>query len=128
MKIEINMIVRSAREAADFYKNLFGAEVRSKTNSAQGTNETKMVIADTLFRILDENPALGMIAPAEGVPASIGVNLFVEDIQALAQTAENMGCETLSPVTDFGHAMNTVFKDIFGHLWVINQDMDKLTR
>ena len=123
MKLEVNVIVRSAKEAADFYMNLFGAKILSKTDLDQGNNETKMVVANTEFRVLDENPEYGLVGPKEGVPASIGINLFVDDIHAQAKIAEELGCETLSPVTDFGHAMNTVFKDVFevppGHFMIV---------
>lgn len=126
MKLEVNLIVRSAKEAADFYKGLFGAQILSKTDLEQGSNETRMMICDTEFRVLDENVDYGMVAPSEGVPASIGINLYVDDINEQAKIAEDLGCSILSPVQDFGHAMNTVFKDIFGHIWIVNQDMDKV--
>lgn len=124
MKLEINMIVRSAKEAAEFYKNLFGAEILWKTDLKQGMNEALIKIAGTEIRVLDENQELGMVGPAEGVPSSMGINLFVDDIHAQAKIAEELGCITLSPITDFGKAINTVLKDIFGHMWIINQNMD----
>ncbi|GAB5494129.1 MAG: hypothetical protein Phog2KO_43440 [Phototrophicaceae bacterium] len=126
MKTEINMVVPNAKEAADFYENLFGAEILSKTDLDQGSNETKMVVGGTPYRILDENKAFGMIAPAEGVPSSMWVNLFVDDINKQVKIAEDAGCAIFSPVTEFPeqNAINAVFMDIYGHMWIINQKMD----
>lgn len=126
MYTEINIIVKSAREAAGFYENLFGAEILSKTDTDQGSNETKMVVGGARFRVLDENKDFGLVAPSEGVPSSVGVNFFVDDINKQVKTAEDADCVILSPVTEFPeqNAINAVFKDIFGHIWVINQKMD----
>lgn len=124
MKTEVNMIVKSAVEAAGYYEKLLNAEVISITNLELGSNEAKFKIGDTAFRILDENPDYGMYAPKDGVPASIGINLIVKNIDKMSETAKNLSCDIISPVTDFGHAINMVIKDKFGHIWVVNQDME----
>lgn len=123
MKLEINMIVKNAKEAAKFYKKLFDAEILSETDLEIGLNEVRMVIADTSFRILDENIDFGFVAPAIGIPASVGFNMFVNDIYRQADLAKSLGCVMLSPVTEFPeqNAINAVFTDVYGHTWVLNQ-------
>lgn len=126
MKLEINMVVKDAREASDFYTDLFGAEILSKTDLDKSLNETMMVIGDTEIRVLNENEEFGMVAPSEGVPSSMWVNLYVDDINKQVKIAENTGCVIISPVTEFpgSKAINAVFKDKYGHIWVVNQKMD----
>lgn len=126
MKLEINMIVNEAKKAADFYSKLFGAEILSVTDLDQGMNETMMVVAGVEFRVLDENPDFGMVAPTENSPVPMGVNLFVDDINKQAETAKELGCTILMPVTEYpdSNAINFVFRDVFSHTWVINQKMD----
>ncbi|MCT4599127.1 MAG: VOC family protein [Vallitalea sp.] len=126
MKLEINMVVKDAREAADFYNDLFGAEILSKTDLDKSLNETRMVVGGTEIRVLNENEEIGLVAPSEDVPSSMWVNLFVDDINKQCKVAEDFGCVIISPVTQFpeSNAINAVFRDKYGHIWVINQKMD----
>lgn len=123
MKLEINMIVSSAKEAADYYKKVLGAEILSQTDNEQGMNETMMKLGDVEVRVLDENMDMGMVAPAQVGGQSIGINLFVADIEAFFDNAISEGCSVLSPVQEFPEipAKNAVFSDKFNHLWVVNQ-------
>lgn len=125
MKVEVNMVVKNALEAADFYKTLFGAEIISKTDLDLSMNEVIMRIGETEIRVLDENMNFGMVAPSEGVISSMWLNLYVDDINKQFKTAEDVGCTIISPVTEFPHnnAINTVFKDKYGHIWIVNQKM-----
>jgi len=54
---------------------------------------------------------------------SVGINLFVDDIETFFNNAVKQGCKTLSPVQEFPEmpAKNAVFSDKFNHLWVVNQ-------
>lgn len=126
MKLEINMIVKSAKEAADFYKKLFDVEILSTTDLEQGMNETMMVIDGVEFRVLDENPDFGMVSPTEGAPVSLGINLYVDDIYKQGEVAKELGCTFIMPITKYPeqNAINGVFTDKFAHTWIINQKMN----
>lgn len=123
MKLEINMIVADAKEAAGYYRKVLGAEIISQTDNGHGTNETMMKLGGVEVRMLDENKDLGMIAPTQVGGQSIGINLFVSDIDAFFNNAISEGCGVLSPVQEFPEipAKNAVFSDKFNHLWVVNQ-------
>lgn len=123
MKLEINMIVSSAKEAADYYTKVLGADILSQTDNEQGMNETMMKLGDVAVRVLDENKDMGMIAPAQVGAQSIGINLFVDDIDVFFDNAISEGCGVLSAVQEFPEipAKNAVFSDKFNHLWVVNQ-------
>lgn len=123
MRLEINLIVSNAKEAGDYYKKILHAEIISQTNNEAGMNETVMKLAGVEIRVLDENKDLGMIAPAQVGTQSIGINLFVDDIDVFFNNAIKEGCKVLSPVNEFPEvpAKNAVFSDKFNHLWVVNQ-------
>ncbi len=123
MKLEINLIVSDAKEAAEYYKRVLGAKIISKTDNEKGMNETMMKLGDVDVRVLDENKEMGMLAPSQVGGQSIGINLFVEDIDSFFNNAIEQGCGVLSPVTEFPEipAKNAVFSDKFNHLWVVNQ-------
>lgn len=123
MKLEINMIVTDAIEAGDYYKKVLNAEVISQTDNEAGMNETIMKLGGVEIRILDENKDLGLIAPVEVGAVSIGINLFVNNIDVFFNNAIKEGGNTLSPIQEFPDipAKNAVFSDKFNHIWVVNQ-------
>lgn len=123
MRLEINLIVTDAKAAGDYYSKILGAEIISQTNKEAGMNETMMKLGGIEIRVLDENKDFGMIAPAAVGTQSIGINLFVDDIDAFFNKAIQEGCNVLSPVKEFPEipAKNAVFYDKFNHLWVVNQ-------
>ena len=123
MRLEVNMIVSDAKVAGDYYKKVLNAEIISQTNNAAEMNETMMKLDGTEIRVLDENKEFGLIAPAEGSVGSVGLNLFVDDIDAFINNAVKEGCTIISPVQEFPEipAKNAVFSDKFNHVWVINQ-------
>lgn len=123
MKLEVNMIVSDAKAAADYYKKVLNAEIISTTDNEAGMNETMMSLGGVAVRVLDENKDMGMFAPAQVGGSSVGINLFVADIDAFFNNAIAQGCKVLSPVQEFPEipAKNAVFSDKFNHLWVVNQ-------
>lgn len=123
MKVQINMVVKNARESADYYEKLFGAKILSKTDLEQSLNETMMLIGDTEIKVLDENKEYSLLAPTDESLSSMWINLYVDDINKQVQLAEKSDCLIISPVTEFngGKAINAVFKDKYGHIWIINQ-------
>jgi uncharacterized glyoxalase superfamily protein PhnB len=123
MKLEINMIVADAKEAGDYYKKVLNAEIISQTDKEAGLNETMMKLGGVEIRVLDENKDFGLFAPADSSAPSMGINLFVNDIDAFFDNAVKEGCNIISPVQDFPDipAKNAVFSDKFNHVWVVNQ-------
>ncbi|GAA0734083.1 VOC family protein [Clostridium oceanicum] len=126
MKLEVNMVVSNAREAADYYSNLFNATILSKTDETSEMNETRMKLGNTEIRVLNENKDYGLIAPSEGSTSSMWLNLYVKDIESSFNNAVSQGCKVISPINDFPEipARNAVISDKFNHVWVINQKYD----
>lgn len=123
VRLEINMIVTDAKQAAAYYKKVLNAEILSQTDTKSGMNETMMKLGGVEIRVLDENKNLGLFAPEKVGTSSIGINLFVNDIDAFVNNAVKAGCKILSPIREFPDipAKNAVFSDEFNHLWVVNQ-------
>lgn len=123
MLVEINMITKDALESGKYYQKLFGAKIKSSTDQKLGLNESILIMGNVEIRLLDENLEYGLIAPKEDNVSSIGLNVIVKDIKAIAKKATELGCAMLSPVTTFETqgAINCVFKDPYNHVWVINE-------
>ncbi len=126
MKAEINMVVKNAREATDFYQALFGVNVLSKTDLEGNVNEGKISFGNIEVRVLDENKDYNLHAPMPDTISSMWLNIIVEDIEAVYKNAMEMGCISISPVTRYeeSNAINAVFSDKFNHTWVLNQILE----
>ena len=124
MKLEINMVVKDARESADYYTLLFGATILSKTDLETQLNEMVMEIGGVVIKVLNENKDYGLIAPS-GPGGSMWINLIVDDIKTVVDKAVELECNMISPITEFPemNAINAVFSDRYNHVWVINQKM-----
>lgn len=122
MRLEVNMVVSSAREASDYYKNLLKADILSTTDQNQGMNETMMKIGETEIRVLEENKELGMFAPEKVGGGSVWMNIWVDDIDKYFDHIVKEEVHVISPVQEYpGPAKNAVFSDKFNHVWVVNQ-------
>ena len=125
MKLEINMVVKDARESADYYSSLFGATILSKTDLDSDINETIMELGGVEIRVFNENKDPGLVALTSESVSSVWINLIVDDIKATGDKAVKLECNMISPITEFPDvkAINAVFSDRYNHTWVINQKM-----
>jgi len=123
MRVEVNMVAKSAKEAAKYYEKLFNAITKMETDHEGQLNEVVLEVGGTDIRILDENPDFGLVAPTDESIASTWLSVYVEDIYQLNEVCHEQNCQIISPITEFneGRAINLVFKDVFNHVWVINQ-------
>jgi uncharacterized glyoxalase superfamily protein PhnB len=126
VKLEINMVVSDAKEAASYYSNLFNAEILSITDEVTEMNEAMIKLGNTEIHILNENKDYGLIAPSEDSTSSMWLNLYVENIESFFENIVSMGCKVISSITDFPDmpAKNAVISDKFNHIWIINQKYD----
>ncbi|HHZ02262.1 MAG TPA: VOC family protein [Tissierellia bacterium] len=121
--VEIDMVVKNSIEALQLYEHIFDAERIEVTNYEQGLNEAVFTIFGVRFHLLDENPEYQLIAPKEGCPNSMWINLAVNNIKETFNKAIEAGCTQIQPVTemeDFG-VSNAVFADKFGYVWMLHQ-------
>ena len=122
MRLQINMVVSSPKEAAVFYKELFEAEILSTTDLDKGQNETMMNLGVVEVKVLEENKDLMLLAPTPESMGSFWANLYVEDIRKVVKKAEELNCVIISPVVEYENgAINAVIRDKFNHIWVLNQ-------
>lgn len=77
----------------------------------------------TRIHLMDENPDYQLLAPREGQPQPMWLNVMVPDIEAVYQNAMDAGCSAIQPVNRM-EAMgisNAMFKDPFGYVWLLHQ-------
>ncbi len=113
--------VKDARQAIDFYRRAFGAELTMKLDMPDGRiAHAEVRIGDTHIMLADENEQWGNRSPVSygGSPASLMI--YVPDVDAAFKRALDAGGEQVRPVQDqfYGDRAGTL-KDPSGFMWTL---------
>jgi len=105
----------------EFYKKAFGAiELRRFMNDDGSYHVAELSIDGALFHLHEEKPAAGQLSPGKINGTTTLVGLFVEDVDAVMNSAIAAGAMLLSPAQsyEYGYRQGEI-KDPFGHHWMI---------
>ena len=114
-----SLAIDGAAEAIDFYKRAFGASERSRMPGPDGMiAHAEIEIGDSVVMLSDPFPQASTRPPTELGGTSVGLFVYVEDVDATFQKATGAGAETLMEPDDmfWGDRFGTL-RDPFGHTW-----------
>jgi PhnB protein len=123
------LAVDDAKKAIEFYKRAFGATERSMMPGPDGTiAHCELQIGDSLIMLADALPQFTTRSPKEIGGTTIGLFMYVEDVDEAIQTAADAGATITQPAEDqfWGDRFGQV-QDPFGHLWQIATHIEDLT-
>jgi PhnB protein len=113
------LAVENASEAIEFYGRAFGAKERMRMPSPDGRiAHAELEIGDSVVMLSDPFPQAGTRPPTELGGTSVGLFVYVEDVDALFEQAVNAGATVAMPLEDtfWGDRFGTV-TDPYGHNW-----------
>jgi PhnB protein len=115
------LTVKGAAEAIDFYKKAFGATELMRFDGPGGkVMHAELKIGDSPVMLGDEAPEMGALGPHSRGGSSVGLLIYVEDVDARFARAIAAGAKEVRPVKDqfYGDRSGTL-TDPFGHQWTI---------
>jgi PhnB protein len=114
---------RDAGRALDFYREALGAVELTRWAEADGKiGFAEIQIGDSRLFISDEFPDIGVLSPQSLGGTPVGLNLYVEDVDASAARMLAAGATVLRPVADQGDGIrNGIFACPFGHRWFLTR-------
>jgi PhnB protein len=121
--------VDDAKKAIEFYKRAFGATERGVM---PGPNDTiahaELQIGDSVFMLADPFPQSAVRPPKEVGGTTVGLFMYVEDVDEVVQQAIDAGATLTMPVEDqfWGDRYGKV-ADPFGHEWQIATHVEDVT-
>jgi PhnB protein len=120
-----HIVVRDAARAAEWYKQAFGAEERSRVPLPGGKlMSVELWFGDSAVMVADEFPELGIRSPQTIGGTSTVLNLYTEDVDGLWRRAVDAGAEVLHPLRDqFWGDRHGQLTDPFGHRWGLAQHL-----
>jgi PhnB protein len=118
----IHFIVRGARRAAEWYKDVFGAkELGNVPVPGDKYMQIELSFGNTTAMLADEFPEMGVLGPHAGATAVV-FHLVTPDARGLTQRAVRSGAEIIQPLQEqFWGELYGQIRDPFGHRWGISQ-------
>ncbi|HEX9918136.1 MAG TPA: VOC family protein [Pyrinomonadaceae bacterium] len=113
--------ITGAARAIEFYKEIFGATEVMRMDAPDGKiGHAEIKIGDSHVMLADEFPEMDVRSPQSFGGSPVGLLLYVEDVDALAERAVAAGAKLQSPLEDkfYGDRMGKLV-DPFGHIWAI---------
>jgi len=115
------MTVHDAARAIDFYKKAFAAVAKGVMKGPDGKiMHAELRIGDSLFMLANEFPHFGSFSPKSVGGSSMGLHIYVEDVNSSFDRAIGAGATVEMPVADiFWGDRYGKLVDPFGHKWFI---------
>jgi PhnB protein len=116
------LIVKDAAGAIAFYKKAFGATETMRMAQPDGrVMHAEIKIGNAPIMLADECPEMHARSPQTLGGSPVGLMIYCDDVDAMADRAVGAGASVRRPVTDqfYGDRSGT-FEDPYGHVWTIS--------
>ncbi|MFD5125935.1 VOC family protein [Streptomyces sp. NPDC058385] len=123
-----HIVIDGAAAAIDFYAEAFGAVELFRIDGPDGrVVHAEVSVAGSTIMLGDAQGPL-FRAPTAAGGTTVGLHVFVDDVDALARLAVAAGAELLqSPADQFHGDRTAIVRDPFGHVWVFLTHLEDLT-
>jgi PhnB protein len=122
--------VKGANAAIEFYKTAFGAtELFRLTDPSTGSiGHAELLLSGSLLMLADENLEWGNKSPQTLAGTPVQLCLIVENADAVVERARAAGATVERPPTDMFYGFRSAsVRDPFGHQWMIQHEIEKVS-
>jgi PhnB protein len=122
-----HVMVDGAAAAIAFYAEAFGAEELFRIAQPDGRIlHAEIRIGDSLVMVGDADPPFG--APSGSSATTVGLHVYVEDVDGRVARAVEAGANLLQPVQDMFYGDRAgMLQDPYGHVWVFLTHQEELS-
>ena len=121
--------IKGAAEAIDFYKRAFGAAELFRLTAPSGViGHAEIKIGDSSIMLADPCDESAFRSPQSLGGSSVGLHVYVENVDAQFAQAVDAGAKIIKPVQDqfYGDRTGTL-EDPFGHVWFLATHKEDLS-
>ena len=125
-----HIVVGDAAAAADWYKQILGAEERNRIEVPGGKlMQVELRFGNSAVMLADEFPEAGVLSPLSIGGTATVLHLYTDDVDAIWNGALDAGAEVLQPLHDafWGERYGQI-TDPFGHRWGLAQHLRDVPR
>jgi PhnB protein len=115
------LTVDDAAAAIEFYKSAFGAKERGRMDAPGGKiGHAELELGDSVIMLSDALPQFTARSPKDLGGTTVGIFLYVEDVDAFVKRAVDAGAAIRMEVEDqFWGDRFGIVEDPYGHLWSV---------
>lgn len=123
------LVVHDGVAAITFYARAFGAVETMRLAEPSGRiGHAELTIGRAKFMLADEYPELGIVGPRTVGNTTVSIQVFVEDVDALAAQAVAAGATVERPLKDEFYGDRVVMlRDPFGHRWSFSTRIEEVS-
>ncbi|MGH8479780.1 MAG: VOC family protein [Gammaproteobacteria bacterium] len=121
--------IKGASEAIEFYKRAFGAAELFRLVAPNGEiGHAEIRIGDSHIMLADSCDEGAFRSPRSLSGSSVGLHVYVENVDTLFAQAVDAGAKVIRPVQDqfYGDRTGTL-EDPFGHVWFLATHKEDLS-
>jgi PhnB protein len=121
--------IKGAAAAIDFYKQAFDAiEVVRMPQPDGRIGHAELKFGDSFVMLADEFPEMNVVGPKTLGNTSVGLLLYVDDVDKTVERAVALGAKITKPIQDqFYGDRNATLEDPFGHKWTVAVHLEDVT-
>ena len=114
------LTINGAAQALEFYKTAFGATELFRMEHGGKIGHAEIKIGDSPIMLADEFPEMGNRSPVSLGGSSVGIMIYVDDVDKIYNQAIAAGGKEVKPLQDqfYGDRSGTL-TDPFGHIWTV---------
>lgn len=122
------LAIDGAAQAIEYYKAAFGAEEVLRMPMGDRIAHAEIQIGDSHVMLADEFPDMGHLGPKSRGGTTVGLMIYVPDVDAVFDRAIAAGGTVSRPVQDqfYGDRTGTLV-DPFGHQWTIATHVEEVS-
>lgn len=124
------LMIKGAAEAIEFYKRAFGAaELFKVVTPRNRIGHAEIKIGDSRIMLAEDfGTEYTFRNPQSSGGSSVGLHLYVEDVDAMFAQAVDAGAKAVRPVQNqfYGDRTGTL-EDPFGHIWFLATHKEDLS-
>ncbi len=115
------LIISGASAAIDFYRQAFGATENFRLPLPDGqVGHAEIRIGDSTIMLADPCEESPLRSPHSTGGSSVGLHVYVEDVDTQFAQAVKAGAKTVRPLQDqFYGDRSCTLEDPFGHIWFL---------
>lgn len=124
--------IKGASDAIEFYQKAFGAkELLRMPGPDDKVGHAELQIGDTRIMLADEMadmPDAVCLSPETLGGSTIGLMIYLPDVDAAVKRAEEAGAKIRRPLQDqFYGDRSATLEDPFGHIWTLASHIEDVT-
>lgn len=124
------LTIRGAADAIEYYKKVFGAKEVLRLVAPDGNiAHAEIRIGDSMIMVSEECGRNYFVSPEKMQGVSVGIHLYVGDVDSVFSKAVESGGTVIDEVKDqfYGDRMGTL-RDPYGHIWFVATNVESLTQ